>query len=966
MARRIVRPSRQPRATAKETPQPSRPQVVTADMVRAREEPQARRDFTAENRAWMEAFESARAPARGWKAGDANTPNAPTSPNLLACMVLSTQNAITAQTWDWGRYELLVAQDTKIDVLKKDSGYWVREQTIDVGDTVTGMSSYQGRLAAVTATKIVYYDNYKEPVNVQNIGVTGATAVHVWTTNEDTQVWTGPVYTPPEFFVITADASRWYVYDLTTGTPALDDDTALPALHAVTAVDYREGVAFISYAADGQLVEDWAANTSTTYTTLTSPAIANDAVNDVDVITGSGERTQGLLNVYWTVGTATLASTFRQGVINDITGLTGVSSVVYTEAGRLALIDSTNAITYTGDVPTADIALSAWKYGEFAIAPTRPNTIGSAPGFLNVAGLCDCFAIADTVAGLTVIDENAPPRPALSEDFNEPNVTEAEYRFNEPDDRILTDPFNDNSSGWILTENGTGTAVIEGGLLKMTRGGSDVDSGFADLSFSVVAGKWYKPFADVVSTTGNNGSFLIIGTTQGAADLGTVSGSGVTTLETTIQATTSTIWLRLRAGDTAGADFSLFTFDEVQALEGFEPSSDAIVSIDAQRIRVENGIATRQVVSVEHAVVTDKWYTVSVDVADVPSLGRILIGNVQGLGGTQYANATNLAAATYNFTFKATSASLWVNLAVNVNAINDFAIYDDVIIEQVPALDGITPKSAATVLEVVSGELQVSGETAAYGSYAVDTVSSVDYDVTCLARRDTSSDAILNVGTTPGASDLGSASTTSTTNVTLALSFASVGEITYISMQNGAADTGIAIFDDVELTPEQPVASPVAHITITYNTGYMVFQEGAWANDTFSADIVGPATLPDNSGLSNDAAVTGTVVKAKFNRCVYAIQLTPTDTVTITHDGTGNLEGWVKYGPQPWEYFEHESELKYADSTGTTVTLQGSAQFTPDYPTQYGFLSWNNQVVNEPGPGPGFDSFDDSYDEGFE
>lgn len=106
---------------------------------------------------------------------------------------------------------------------------------------------------------------------------------------------------------------------------------------------------------------------------------------------------------------------------------------------------------------------------------------------------------------------------------------------------------------------------------------------------------------------------------------------------------------------------------------------------------------------------------------------------------------------------------------------------------------------AGAALSVASAELTVtnSGATNGGATQVITTVVGKTYTAACTARVGTATPVNLKVGTTSGAADLGSASTTSASNITLAVTFTATGTTTYLSLINDADSGGTGIYDSV-------------------------------------------------------------------------------------------------------------------------------------------------------------------------
>ena len=225
---------------------PNRPQArrsnvtISRQMAEAREKPQPPSDPTRVNRAlYQEQQRRLGAMPRGFKAGNPNNPlgTPPESPSRLQCMLLSTADAVTATAWDSQREALLVANGTFIDVFVQETIYWHRIQSIDVGETVNKLSTYDSRLVIATPTKVIYRDDYR---NQDTQSTISAVAVDVlsWSTAEDTNPsWPSEVTvsyqseppsatrgnTPnfPDDFLIVAEVDTVTIYDLASGAPVM-------------------------------------------------------------------------------------------------------------------------------------------------------------------------------------------------------------------------------------------------------------------------------------------------------------------------------------------------------------------------------------------------------------------------------------------------------------------------------------------------------------------------------------------------------------------------------------------------------------------------------------------------------------------------------------------------------------------------------------------------------------------------
>ncbi len=145
------------------------------------------------------------------------------------------------------------------------------------------------------------------------------------------------------------------------------------------------------------------------------------------------------------------------------------------------------------------------------------------------------------------------------------------------------------------------------------------------------------------------------------------------------------------------------------------------------------------------------------------------------------------------------------------------------------------------------------------------------------------------------------------------------------------------------------MASQYQHITSAYNTGPMFKTRGAWANDNLSADITGPGVLKDNSKEGNDGAVTGTVTRIKFNRCLYGVCCDDTNFVTLTGSVFDELQGWYRSNDSNgvWRFFEDAAEVSAIEKNGNDYQLKNGC---------YGLLMLSAEPVVFGGP----DDFNDT------
>ena len=358
--RRITRPSR---PTNSESPQPRR-RMTMRQLTEARETPQAPRDITADNRLWMEGYQSrlAQSAKPSGTPPPGGLPSDPTSPSRLQCMLLSTDDSVSATAWDSQRNALLVANGTVIDVLVQNTIYWERIQTIDVGEAVNALSTYDRRLVAASPTKVIYRDDYRDENTQATISTAGATDLLSWDRSEDTNPdWVGATYTVPDKFIIVADGTGFEIFDVGSGAPVSDNSEVLLS---TTSVDYREGSVYAGTAGFGMNRYNYVTGETIPYTTISDPAIVNDNVNDVSSTILSSVDTTNLLSA---------SEDLTDGAWSAAAGVSKDSQVQVSrpDSGTLRVQQGVFAGSAGNVVASADIELTDARYCWVAVFDTQ-------------------------------------------------------------------------------------------------------------------------------------------------------------------------------------------------------------------------------------------------------------------------------------------------------------------------------------------------------------------------------------------------------------------------------------------------------------------------------------------------------------------------------------------------------------------------------------------------------------------
>lgn len=513
--------------------------------------------------------------------------------------MLSAANTVQAVAYSSVEGKLFVGNGLTsagvVDVFYKS----VFQYSIPIGETVVSISAENRFVVVGTATKVLVFDNTFF-IDLIGTSISTASSVDVFcgsTSLDSKALWIGDVYTPPETFCVIADAAGWEVFDLTV-SPAVSDLTQ--ALTGITSLNYTEGSLYAGHSA-GVTQYDWATDTDTLFTTISTPAIASNNVASVacQVLLGASERDAGtgLLFVTFAVATAVGVSVgVSSSVIWDITGLTTTNFIDFTESDRIAFVDTVTDDVLTGPVPTADIAVGTWVTGTYNEG-TTPALIGSSLLGLT-AGSGDDLSAADTV-GLSVLGENTVTSDEsvithITTTYNTSSMKQPDGawandtsstavgfpfdlcdQFEEDNIRQINDEFNRGSiAPWVDTSLGEGTATINGAMLELFTGPIlGTDRGQAQLVFAGVADRWYE--AKFINGVSGDPYNLRVGTTSGEADLGlAVTGGAAGEFTTGAFQNTGAgdIFINFRGTDST-VNTSVFagsvTLDEIPALEGW-------------------------------------------------------------------------------------------------------------------------------------------------------------------------------------------------------------------------------------------------------------------------------------------------------------------------------------------------------------------------------------------------------------
>lgn len=265
-------------------------------------------------------------------------------------------------------------------------------------------------------------------------------------------------------------------------------------------------------------------------------------------------------------------------------------------------------------------------------------------------------------------------------------------------------------------------------------------------------------------------------------------------------------------------------------------NSGAVLSINAGTLDVENSAASSGRAVYALTTKTDIWYQITEDFIKNTINGQVLYGTTEG--GSEIGFEALTSSGTFSQTFQAVGTTTYVSLLTNSATIADSTNWDNVIIEEVPALDGADTSNV--FVDVAAGEVTLTKDDAVsegYITWAITTAIGSDY---ILSLTDVSGSTLpstqLRAGTTPAGFD--------NTFITLSsgdtASFTATATTTYVSVR----------FD-----PSAIAGSAVSFSSITV-------QESVLENPTFDTDLANwtETGIPGEWGWSSGGAkYTGAV-----------------------------------------------------------------------------------------------------------
>jgi hypothetical protein len=258
----------------------------------------------------------------------------------------------------------------------------------------------------------------------------------------------------PGFGFIVAEASELHVYDNTDLSAAWKtfDFTG----YTISSVAYRDGKIIVGLGV-GVCVLDFPADSidvEVTYSTSTSPAIVNNAVNAAAITVLDDapiNPATGLPVPTIAVGTDGGTSVINNGgTVADSTQTVGISSVWFGDNDRLFYVDEGSDQVYCADTYAADGFNSGGTHYDTDAAPyTLPGNVA--------AGVGNVLAHAD---GLTVLHENQGAKTSgmaafIARAYNTgwmPGAVKGAYLCDSDDtDLVASTPFNDDFSTYADT-----------------------------------------------------------------------------------------------------------------------------------------------------------------------------------------------------------------------------------------------------------------------------------------------------------------------------------------------------------------------------------------------------------------------------------------------------------------------------------------------------------------------------------
>lgn len=281
----------------KKRPIKQRPSVLMSrELTRAREEPQAPRDLMAESAAWYRSWQESLGDGPRVSQGNPLNPFQADigDPSRLPCMLLSQSDQVDAVGYDLATRRLYVANGTAVDQFTRDGVYWYRSVTVDVGEGVNGLSVHDGLLVVRTATKTIFWRRDLSKPGENLAGITND--AFVWTTRSDSNPdWSGPVITnttgmPAEFVVLVVDENM-LIYDVTV-EPAVP--VHVTALTTGSCCAYREGWVIVGESTGGVTISDYVSGATYKFSAGTTPALTGDAIADCAAIVAPLARVENI------------------------------------------------------------------------------------------------------------------------------------------------------------------------------------------------------------------------------------------------------------------------------------------------------------------------------------------------------------------------------------------------------------------------------------------------------------------------------------------------------------------------------------------------------------------------------------------------------------------------------------------------------------------------------------------------
>lgn len=230
------------------------------------------------------------------------------------------------------------------------------------------------------------------------------------------------------------------------------------------------------------------------------------------------------------------------------------------------------------------------------------------------------------------------------------------------------------------------------------------------------------------------------------------------------------------------------------------PESNATLSIVSQSLNILNSGAERGRAYLDLTPYTtqDKWYRFTGQYVDSDSGFQARVDASQTTTGNELYSENLIEGSSFDFTIQAPVGAFNL-IFLGASGTDDNTKFDNVLIEEVPALDGLTAVNVTP--SVTDGVLRLENTTAAagYAYYTAPTTASSVYDFEW-TDPESDPDSAVSIGTTAGGIDLQTitatkqfqfTATTATSFVNLWVNSAVLGEDAYFGSFSVTEDTGV-------------------------------------------------------------------------------------------------------------------------------------------------------------------------------